>query len=220
MTTPEEHPILGKLPDGWLATTLKSCCTYIQRGKAPTYVEESPIRALNQRAIRWGYIEDEHLKFHDPDVKIEQRHFIISGDVVVNSTGDITIGRAYMFRETPSPLFADSHVTIVRCNSKVLTAPYLVNLLATPEYQDLIYSMVTGSTGQLELNKSNLENLPILLPPPDVQENLCKLWKPLYDSIALCDALRAQATKSIRLLLDHRVLDHWREARWTPNAGT
>ena len=144
---------------------LLELCTYIQRGKAPTYVEDSNIRALNQRAIRWGRIEEDYLKYHDPDVSIPHRHMIRAGDVVVNSTGDITIGRAYLFKTTPKPMFADSHVTIIRTNTEKLRAEYLVNLLATREYQDLIYSMVTGSTGQLEFNKTNLEQLPIYVLP-------------------------------------------------------
>jgi len=155
-----QHPVLGKLPAEWVAEPLVDCCSYVQRGKAPAYVEESDIFALNQKAIRWGRIEEGHLKFHDPDVKIAERHFIKPGDVVVNSTGDITIGRAYLFHEVQRRIFADSHVTIVRTVSSKLRPEFLVNLLATNEYQDLVYSLVTGSTGQLELNKTNLEALP------------------------------------------------------------
>ncbi len=208
------HPILGRLPVGWRAEKLKDICSYLQRGKAPTYVEESEIRVLNQKAIRWGRIEEEYVKFHDPDVAIAPQHFIRAGDIVVNSTGDITIGRAYLFKETPESMFADSHVTIVRTDSTKLKPEYLVNLLATSEYQDLIYSMVTGSTGQLELNKSNLERLPILYPGVEVQTKLCRLWEPLYQSISLADTMRQQCESAIRLLLDHEVLNHWKAARW------
>ncbi|MBN1460680.1 MAG: restriction endonuclease subunit S [Armatimonadetes bacterium] len=208
------HPILGRLPAGWRAEKLKDLCKYLQRGKAPTYVEDSEVVALNQKAIRWGAIEEEHLKHHDPDVPIAEPHFIRKGDVVVNSTGDITIGRAYLFKEAPARMFADSHVTIVRTDPEKLKPEYLVNLLATPEYQDLIYSMVTGSTGQLELNKSNLERLPILYPPMDLQARLCNLWEPLYQSICLSDALRRQCENAIRLLLDRETLNAWKKARW------
>lgn len=213
------HTILGRLPPGWRVERLKDLCRYLQRGRAPTYVDESDVRALNQKAIRWGRIEDENLKYHDPNVPIAAQHFVRAGDLVINSTGDITIGRAYLFRETPSAMFADSHVTIVRTNPDRLRAEYLANLLASPEYQDLVYSMVTGSTGQLELNKTNLERLPILYPPLDVQLRLCQLWEPLYQSITLCDTMRQQCESAIRLLLDRDVLNIWKEARWEEEAG-
>lgn len=214
MTEALVHRVLGEVPTGWFVDELKPLCTYIQRGTAPSYVDESEVRALNQKAIRWGKIEEEHLKFHDVDVPIAGQHMLRAGDVVVNSTGDITIGRAYLFQETPANMFADSHVTIVRTNPSLLLGAYLVNLLATSEYQDLIYSMVTGSTGQLELNKSNLEKLPILRPPIELQERLCQIWTPFYESIAKADALRSHSENAIRLLFEREVLDEWKAARW------
>jgi type I restriction enzyme S subunit len=213
------HPILGTLPDGWKVEKLVECCTYLQRGKAPTYVEESDVLALNQKAVRWGYIEEEHLKFHDPEVEIAAKHFIKAGDVVINSTGDITIGRACLFHETPKKMFADSHVTIIRTISSKLRSEFLVNLLATREYQDLIYSLVTGSTGQLELNKSNLEALPIICPPVDVQDELAQLWEPLYRSMALADAMRADCERAIASVFQRDVMDPWRAARWEGKNG-
>jgi type I restriction enzyme S subunit len=211
------HPIIGAVPDGWSVEQLRGLCSYLQRGKAPSYVEESEVRVLNQKALRWGRIEEEYLKFHDPEVKIDTRHFLHADDIAINSTGDITIGRAFLFKETPETLFADSHVTIVRTEPSRLKPEYLVNLLATSEYQDLIYSMVTGSTGQLELNKTNLELLPILYPPVPIQERLVRLWEPLYRSIALCDTMRSQCSTAIRLLLDREVLNPWKDARWREN---
>lgn len=208
------HPILGTLPDGWKIEKLIHCCDYLQRGKAPTYVEESDVFALNQKAVRWGRIEDEHLKYHDPKVQIAAKHFIKAGDVVINSTGDITIGRAYLFHEAPKNLFADSHVTIIRTIPSILRPEFLVNLLATREYQDLVYSLVTGSTGQLELNKSNLEGLPIICPPMEIQEELAQLWEPLYRSIALADAMRTDCEKAIASVFQRDAMDPWRKARW------
>jgi type I restriction enzyme S subunit len=214
MTVAGPHQILGTVPEGWSVEPLLQCCGYLQRGKAPTYVEDSEVFALNQKAIRWGCIEEEHLKCHDAGVEIPEKHFIKSGDIVVNSTGDITIGRAYLFHEVDRRIFADSHVTIIRTIESKLRPAFLVNLLATREYQDLIYSMVTGSTGQLELNKSNLEALPILCPPLRVQNDLVELWEPLYRSIALADAMRRQCENAIQSLFQRDVMDPWREARW------
>lgn len=208
------HPILGALPNDWNVEKLIDCCSYLQRGKAPTYVEESEVLALNQKAVRWGRIEEEHIKYHDPEIQIAAKHFIKAGDVVINSTGDITIGRAYLFHEPAKKMFADSHVTIIRTNRGKLRPEFLVNLLATREYQDIIYSLVTGSTGQLELNKSNLECLPVICPPIEIQDELAQLWEPLYRSMALADAMRTDCEKVIASLFQRDVMDPWRGARW------
>ena len=83
-TVKAPHPILGSLPDDWKVEKLIDCCCYLQRGKAPSYVEESEVFALNQKAVRWGRIEEEHLKYHDPEVEIAAKHFIKAGDVVIS----------------------------------------------------------------------------------------------------------------------------------------
>ena len=208
------HPILGSIPQSWEIDKLIACCSYLQRGKAPTYVDESDVCALNQKAVRWGRIEEGSLKFHDPDVPIAEKHFIKAGDIVINSTGDITIGRAFLFQSTPSMLFADSHVTIIRTNHNKLLPQFLVNLLATQEYQDLIYSLVTGSTGQLELNKSNLESLPIIRPPIELQNSLAELWQPLYQSMEIADAMRSDCERAISGIFQRDIMDPWKTARW------
>lgn len=146
---------LGNIPYKWNTKPLSSCVSYLSRGVAPKYVTSSPIRALNQRAIRWGYIDETALKFHDPGKTIREEAHIRRGDVVINSTGDGTIGRAYWFHHNVTNLFADSHVSIVRTLPEVLYPELLVFYMETELYQSIIYGHVTGSTGQLELNRSN-----------------------------------------------------------------
>ncbi|MBU1782827.1 hypothetical protein KKD87_05625 [bacterium] len=91
---------------------LDECLDSILRGVTPKYVEFSSIAALNQRAIRWGYIDTDALKYHDSNKELKEEAFIRKGDITLNSTGDITIGRAYFFKREWPNLFADSHITI------------------------------------------------------------------------------------------------------------
>ncbi|MBA4313264.1 MAG: restriction endonuclease subunit S [Chlorobiaceae bacterium] len=160
------------MKNGWQKLQLSECLQFISRGKAPKYVPTSSVAALNQKAIRWDYIETQYLKYHDPDVKIREDIFIRKGDIVVNSTGDITIGRAYYFKKEWPKLFVDSHVTILRLRKDILLPEFLIYLFPLPEYQKQIYSLVTGATGQLELSKSNLSKLEVIVPPIPTQRKI------------------------------------------------
>ncbi|HRK27827.1 MAG TPA: restriction endonuclease subunit S [Chitinophagales bacterium] len=166
----------------WETDKLEKCVDYLSRGKSPSYVESSEVFALNQKAIRWGYIDRNELKHHNPDVKIAENHFIRKGDVVINSTGDITIGRAFYFNDIDYKLFADSHVAIVRTNEKKLNSKFFSYLLKLDAYQTKIYNLVTGATGQLELSKSQLAKLEVDLPPLHTQKRIASILS-AYDDL-------------------------------------
>ena len=183
----EYSPILNGnvIPHGWTIIKLIDVATYISRGKQPKYVEKSEILTLNQRAIQWGKIEEQYLKYHNPEVKVQENHFIKKDDVVINSTGTGTVGRVFHFsEEVAKNLFADSHVTIIRTKEKKLLSRYLMYHLSDTRYQEYILNnFVTGSTGQVELNKSNVKEFPILLPPIETQQKIVKTLSSLDNKI-------------------------------------
>lgn len=176
----------GKLPEGWKLVELKDVSSYISRGKQPKYLENSDIRALNQKAVRWGEIDESVLKYHNPSVNIDEKHFIKQNDVVINSTGTGTAGRTYHFKYTPEKMFADSHITIVRTNEEILNSRFLMYQLSTKEYQNHIESAyLAGSTGQVEFNKSKVQQLPIVLPTIEEQEKIVDILSSLDNKIEL-----------------------------------
>lgn len=59
----------------------------------------------------------------------------------------------------------------------------IVFQVETQSYQNIIYSHVTGSTGQLELNRSNLAQLPFLCPPIELQRKFSVIIGPLFNLI-------------------------------------
>lgn len=161
--------------ENWKVEKLGNIVSFISRGKSPTYVEHSEIAVLNQKAIRWGAIDNSALKYHDANVTIRKEFFIQKGDIVLNCTGDGTIGRAYYFRNEEQNLFADSHVTILRFNNEKVLPDFLIHLFPLPHYQTKIYNLVTGSTNQLELTKGELVNLLIDVPPLSIQQKIADI---------------------------------------------
>lgn len=157
---------------------LGTVVSHIKRGATPTYSEvinEFPV--LNQKAIRWGSINQEHLKYAHPDSisSIKKDAIIRRGDVVINSTGDGTIGRAYCFSEEPKFLVADSHISIIRTDPEVLDPNYLVFCFESAQGQHQIYSLVNGTTGQIELPPSGIKGFKLNVPPIEVQRKVVAL---------------------------------------------
>lgn len=183
------NPLLSndRIPEKWRKINLGDVSFYISRGKQPKYVEKSDILTLNQRAIQWGKIEEKYFKYHNPDFKVSSNHFIQKDDVVINSTGTGTVGRVFHFSEEINiPLFADSHVTIIRVDKNELLPRYLMYHLSDSRYQDYILThFVTGSTNQVELNKSKVQELSILLPPLEKQKKIVEVLSTLDNKIKL-----------------------------------
>ena len=88
-----------KLPKGWVLTTISEIADYVQRGKSPKYTDWSELPVINQKAIRWYGIELEYLKFIHPEQwnKWGEERFVQEGDILWNSTGTGTIGRATIY---------------------------------------------------------------------------------------------------------------------------
>lgn len=151
---------LGDIPKGWSTIKLKLKTAQINRGKSPDYVENSNIKVINQACIYWDEFKIQNVKYQDESIKGE-RGKVYKFDILVNSTGTGTLGRANLFNEE-GDYIVDSHVTIVRCLDNEY-AKYLNGVLRTDLYQGLIYStMVTGATNQIELSREGLRNLMVL----------------------------------------------------------
>lgn len=166
-------PMLFKIPDHWDRVRLKEVTTLVTRGKQPTYADDG-IPVVNQECIYWDDFHFENIRYLDEEIGSgwKEKYFPNRGDVLINSTGQGTLGRAQLYRDDVRRA-VDSHVTIVRADKKRMMPGYFRYLLESNRGQGLLYSMcVTGSTGQIELSKSKLQLLSIPLPPVDEQEQI------------------------------------------------
>lgn len=131
----------SELSTSWAWATIGEVTQYIQRGKSPKYADQSELAVINQKCIHWNELLLQHLKYIHPDQidMWDESRFIKPGDVLWNSTGTGTVGRAYLVKEadcTP-PKVVDSHVTIVRPVAGV-DARYLFNWIKSPIVQSKI----------------------------------------------------------------------------------
>lgn len=176
-------------PTGWIETVLGEVSTYISRGRSPKYAERSPIAVANQRTVRWSGVDRRWLKFVDPSTSNQwsSDHDLQNGDILWNSTGTGTIGRAALYKsiEGFDRVVADSHITVVRAADGVLPE-YLFSLIRSPNVQSVIGEMQSGSTNQVELSRKAVSETRVPLPPTGEQRRI----------IAKLDALTARITRA------------------------
>jgi type I restriction enzyme, S subunit len=152
---------------------LKDVTSLVSRGITPSYVENDGVVVLNQKCIRnWSVLfSDSRLTNKD---KINSKHkMLVDGDILICSTGTGTLGRVAQIDRVTIPITVDSHISIVRPESKKVCSSFLGYILKKSE--KLIESLAEGSTGQTELPRTKLEELEIELPPLDIQNSITKI---------------------------------------------
>lgn len=185
----EEWPFV--LPAGWEWSRLGDVSEYIQRGKGPAYVDHSDFRVVSQKCVRWTGLDLQPARFIAPEslVKYESIRFLRSGDILWNSTGTGTIGRACVVENCSEDeqLVADSHVTVVRPTG--LLPVFLWRWIQSPSVQSELEGNASGTTNQIELNTSTV--IAHLTPIPPLAEQH-RIVAKVDELMALCDRLEAQ----------------------------
>ena len=192
---------LEELPAQWHIEPLKSIALFVSRGNGPEYVEYSSIPIINQACIHWDGLHLDHVKYQrDSDVS-GWKGFLHQGDLMMNSTGTGTLGRAAIFAADGAYL-ADSHVTIIRVASHRYSTAYLRYLISTTLYQGYVYSaLVSGSTNQIELSRDGLRSMPLISPPLSEQRAISTFLDRETQKI---DDLIAKRERLIELLDEKR----------------
>lgn len=200
---------MSDIPSNWQWSTIGEVSAYIKRGKSPKYIDKSDLPVINQKCIRWEELQLQHLKYIHPEQfsAWDEARFIKPGDVLWNSTGTGTVGRAYHVKEadcTP-PKVVDSHVTIVRAAPE-LDARYLFNWIKGPEVQNKIEEMCDGTTNQIELSRTAIAATAIPIAPREEQTRIANQLDTLLTRIQSCnnrfDAIPALLKRFRQAVLD------------------
>ncbi len=145
------------------------------RGKSPKYKEGTNSFILNQKCNRWNEIDMSFVKSVDEEwlKSIDDRFFTKGGDILINSTGEGTIGRASFIKKENEGLLYDSHLLLLRLN-KLLFNPELFVEIFNSEYgQNQVNDIKSAqATKQTELGVSNLMKINIPIPQSLEKQNL------------------------------------------------
>lgn len=108
----EKVKIVKGVPEGWQCTKVQTLASYLKRGVAPQYDDLTEGAAINQKCIRDGKLNLDFARRQSREVADER--YVKFGDVLVNSTGEGTLGRVAQVLASLTNCIVDSHVTIVR----------------------------------------------------------------------------------------------------------
>ena len=171
----EEVPF--EIPESWEWVRLKNLVKKeIKRGKSPKYSDFSNILVFAQKCnVKSGGIDMSLAKYLDKNIftKYPEEEYIQNCDIVINSTGNGTLGRIGIFHDydriDKKIIVPDSHVTVIR-TSEYLLADYLFHVLNY--YQPYLEKSGSGSTNQTELKPAVISELFIPVPPINEQARI------------------------------------------------
>ena len=164
----------------WPLVTLDILSSLISRGIAPKYDDASTQIVLNQKCIRDHYIDTLLARRHKP--KVINEKWLQYGDLLINSTGEGTLGRAAQVWFVPENMTVDSHVTIIRPKNQLLL--FYIGLWGISHERE-IEALHTGSTGQTELPRDRVKAMELRLPDNDTLTRFNAVIAPMVSTIVV-----------------------------------
>ena len=177
----------------WKQEPLRKLATKIGSGATPkggkdTYRKEgiSFIRSMNVHNGQFEYKDLAHISYEQAtqldNVTIEPN------DVLLNITG-ASVARCCIVPADILPARVNQHVCIVRCNDSIM-AKFLNYLLIDNNCQDLLWNIAGSGATREAITKQQIENLPIILPPFELQQQFA-------DFVQQVDKSREEVKKSL-----------------------
>lgn len=130
---------------------------------------DTPVCALKSVCVRKAYVDYETARSAPRAFYLGRgaRARTERGDILINSTGDGTIGRVAVY-DSDMPALVDGHITVVRLRDRE-QAWYVAAYLLSEQGQHQIYRYINGSSGQVEIYPQDIARLWIPLGRDDAE---------------------------------------------------
>ena len=162
---PQHHRLARRLESRGMQS-IGEFCTKPTRGVQPSIIEGGNIIVVDSKAVRPQGVEpatSERTSRALYDLPANAKARVQRGDVLLNSTGRGTLGRAACY-QLDTPALCDNHVAILRPDPKVCDPVYLALFLNSPAGLTQSERFQTGSSGQLEIYPEHIQQFLIYLP--------------------------------------------------------
>ena len=190
----------------WKTKSLRDLSKFLSRGITPSYTESDGICVLNQKCIRDQTVSFAPSRRTDTTKKnVSEEKLLKVNDILINSTGEGTLGRVAQIKIISEPTTVDSHITILRPNPIEVDPSFLgcVVRYLQPE----IEMMAEGSTGQTELSRTRLGSLEIDLPSANEQRQIASILGAFDEKIAVNKRMNATLEAMARALFQSWFVD-------------
>ena len=155
----EHTRISNGVPEGWERSAVEQMTTFLSRGITPQYDDDAEGLVINQKCIRSGRLDLSLGRHQSREFKPDRQ--VCRGDVLVNSTGEGTLGRVAQVLVPIANCTVDTHVTIVRPSAEIGVFYFGQALM---EWEPRFSTMGRGATNQTELSRSQIGEVEILVP--------------------------------------------------------
>ena len=159
---------IGEIPEHWDIDRVKNITKLVSRGVTPIYTDKKLTKVVNQSTFSKGYWDISNVRYTEVS-PLGCRGVLKPKDVLLASTGGGVLGKVYYYTE--NDLFiADSHVTILRCNEKLISKYLYYHFLI--KYDLINAFLAQGATNQIEIQSLSLKNFKLPIPPKKEQEEI------------------------------------------------
>jgi type I restriction enzyme S subunit len=187
-------PILG----GWLGAATERFderrelaeIAIVTRGRSPRYEAETDLLAINQACVRWDGLDLTRAREVEREwrIAVPETGRVRAGDVLVNSTGEGTIGRVTLATDASYGIPFDSHILVVRCDESVLLPEFLAIYLRSRDGQRQVnQAKGANTTKQTELGKTKLEHFMVPVPSVNNQALLVSEFRKIQKRTSLIE---------------------------------
>ena len=163
-------------PMKWPIKKLKELSVQINSGNTPkggseNYVEEG-ITFFRSQNVWKDRLEMDDIVYIDAETHASmKRSSLKHGDILMTKTGRIntensSLGRAALYDGEDDMANVNGHVYFIRLKEGV-NNKFVLRILVSPEYRELIRSVCVGGIDKRQLNKEHIEDFPIICPPSD-----------------------------------------------------
>jgi type I restriction enzyme S subunit len=174
----EHTRITNGVPEGWERKPLEQLNGFLSRGIAPHYDDEAEGLVINQKCIRGGRLDLSLARHQSREFRSERQ--VQHGDVLVNSTGEGTLGRVAQVLARIDRCTVDTHVTMVRPAPGIGIHYFGQALMA---WEPRFSTMGRGATNQTELSRGQIAGVHILVPPRSLVQQFEDVAAPAFRQV-------------------------------------
>ena len=131
--------------------------------------------------MRVANVQDGHINIDDVQ-KIEvldnevEKYRLKEGDILLTEGGDPDkLGRGAVWRGEIDPCIHQNHIFRVRTDNKKIIPEYLSTLIGSARGKRYFLKAAKQTTGVASINKTQLSNFPIIVPPLTIQNEYFKM---------------------------------------------
>jgi type I restriction enzyme S subunit len=170
--------VVDGAPEGWERTSVGRSSGYLNRGISPNYDDDAEGLVINQKCIRERLLDMTKARRQKRPFGPEKQ--VQVGDVLINSTGEGTLGRIAQVKAEIPRCTVDSHVTIVRPSPEIGWRYFGMALM---ELEPHFSVMGRGATNQTELSRATIAEAPLLAPAKPIVDRFEAIVSPISQQV-------------------------------------